>query len=177
MGFGARQLLFLMVFWQWTATAQPADHPPFSITISSSQDIWKVGSEIKITIILRNESDRAITIQKAYAEDAGEMFMDVEVKDGQGKSVPKTKYYRVLRREDEYEPTVQPTGEVIQRVLGGGSVHKRLVQPGQILKDGMIISQLYELGRAGKYTLRVERRDLTSKMLVTSNTITVTLTD
>jgi hypothetical protein len=45
------------------------------------------------------------------------------------------------------------------------------------LKDGIVISKLFDLGRAGKYTVRVIRRDEISTTLVTSNTITVTVSN
>ena len=65
---------------------------PFSIIIATRQDIVKVGSEIRISILLKNTSDQIISILRSPAEDIGEVFNEVEMRDADGKPVPETKY-------------------------------------------------------------------------------------
>jgi hypothetical protein len=118
-----------------------------------------------LAVVLTNTSDRTILFRKAPGPDNGDEFMDVEMTDDQGNRLPRTKYYRLLRHEE------------VDVLYVGGSVQKKLVKPSETLKDGIVISKLFDLGRAGKYTVRVIRRDEISTTLVTSNTITVTVSN
>lgn len=168
------QLLLLMVLgMSGGAVYAAADVASFTITISSPQNTWKAGSDVVVSISLINTSNQRIFFRKAPGQAFGERFMDVEATDDQGKSLPRTKYYHGLRTEDGDGNRRQPTEELAI----GGSVSKKFLKPGETLQDGIVVSKLFDLSRAGKYTIRVQRRDEGSKSLVMSNTITLTISD
>src|SRR5271165_4183531 len=156
-----------------SALATAADQPPFSIAIGSPQQTWRIGSEVTVTVILTNTSRETVLFRKSFAQDEGELFMDVEVKDDRGNPLPRTKYYRLLRQDYSSDFPRQPDEEFI----AGGSVHKYFLKPAETLKDQIVVSRLFDLSRVGKYTIRVQRRDQGTKSLVTSNSITVTVSD
>jgi hypothetical protein len=149
-------LLLIVVGVSGGGISLAADQPLFSITISSPQDTWKVGSEIVIAINIVNTSSQRAFFQKALGQENGELFMDIEVKDGHGNPLPR-----------------RPTGEFI----AGGSVQKKFLKPGETLKDGIVVSKLFDLSQTGKYTIRVQRRDAGTNSIVMSNTITVAVSD
>jgi len=173
-----KQLSLLIVVGVSCATvSSAADQPPFSITISSPQQAWKMGSDVTVTVILTNTSSVPVFFGKSFAQDEGELFMDVEVKDDKGNPLPRTKYYRVLRHEDAYDCERQANGECTLRVVGGGSVRKKFLKPNETATDGIVVSRLFDLSQPGKYTIRVQRRDESTKSLVTSTTITVRVSE
>jgi hypothetical protein len=153
---GRRLLLLIVAGVSGGAISTAADRPPFSITIGSPQDTWKVGSNVAITIDIVNTSGQRALFRKAPGQEEGELFMDVEVKDDLGRPLPR-----------------KPMGELIS----GGSVQKKFLKPGEALKDGIVVSKLFDLSRIGKYAIRVQRRDEGTNSVVTSNTITVTVSD
>jgi hypothetical protein len=147
--------------------------PSFTISISSSASTWKSGSDVVVVINRKNTSDQRIFFRKAPGQALGELFMDADVKDEQGNPLPRTKYYQILRNEDGPGSKRQPAEEL----TSGGSVLKKFLKPGETLQDGIVVSKLFDLSRAGKYTLRVQRRDESRQTLVTSNSIILNITD
>jgi hypothetical protein len=132
----ARQLLLLMVLGvSGGAVSSAADLPSFTITISSPQNTWIIGSDVMVSISLMNTSDQRVFFRKAPGQALGEIFMDVEAKDEQGNPLPRTKYYHVLRNEDSDDYKRQPTEELTM----GGSVLKKFLKPGETLQDGIVV--------------------------------------
>jgi hypothetical protein len=172
---GAAKQLFSLVFIGFfsSAISYAADWPPFSITLSSPHDTWKVGSAVTVKIALTNTSDQAVLIRKSFAQDAGEVFMDVEVKDDQGNQPPRTKYYRRLRQEGGYDSEMSPDEEF----LVSRSVKKIFLKPGETIEVGIVVNRLFDLDRPGKYSVRVQQRGEGAKSAVASNTITVIVFD
>ena len=82
-----------------------------------------------------------------------------------------------MRQEDSYDFEPQRNGEHTLRIVGGGSVHKRFLKTGETLKDGIVVTKLFDLNRAGQYTVRVQRRDDATRSVVVSNKITLTTSD
>ncbi len=140
-------LLLIAVGVSSEAVSRATDQSPISITISSPKDNWRVGSDVVVTINLMNISDQTVLFRKSFAQDKGELFIDVEVRDDQGNPLPRTKYYRVLRQEDNYDFERQPNGELTMQVAGGGSMQKKSLTPGETLKDGVVVNRLFDLSR------------------------------
>ena len=149
----------------------------FSITITTPKSVLKVASDIPIDIIIRNISDGDIDLPRSVRLDLGEWFTDVEVSDEKGNMMPETKYYRVLRGKDIYDSEPRPDGKFVPKTQSQQGLSGYSVKPGETLRDGLVLNKLVDLTRPGKYAVRVRRRDEATKVWVTSNAITVTLTE
>jgi len=140
-----------------------APRRPFTIVIGTGQSVFKAGSEIRLHITLTNTSAHDIVIWRANGDAQGEVAgYRVEVRDENGNGPPETKYQRVLRGEDEDSLVWSPIGMDLS--------------PGKSSKDAMIVNKFYDLSKPGKYKIQVHWTDRTSKTVVKSNTITVTVT-
>jgi hypothetical protein len=149
---------------------------PFSITITTPMDVFKAGAEIRANIVFKNTSDRVISLPRSPAEDRGEIFCDIEMRNADGKVVPETKYYRALNGKSNVETESKPNAK-FEPVTFHGSIVVFDLKPGETLKDGLILNKLFDLTVPGKYSIRVQRRDDATKSLVTSNTATVTISE
>jgi hypothetical protein len=164
------RLLFLAtltLFSISSGAAQSTPVPSFSLTINAVQNTVKAGSEIKITILLKNVSDHEIGIPRSPGENRGESFHDLEVRDEKGHLTPKTK----LRREVEEHGTAN--GEI---GLPMGSVFTQTLKPSETLKEGIVVTNIYDLTKPEKYIIQCQRFDDDSNTIVRSNKITVTVT-
>jgi hypothetical protein len=121
---------------------------------------------VALKITLTNISDHEIKLARAVREDQGESNHDVIVKDDGGNLAPRKKPVREGKNEAEREINALPMGSEIVFAL----------QPGESLKDGIVLSRMYDFSQPGKYTVQVERYDYVTKAVVKSNTISVTLT-
>jgi hypothetical protein len=141
------------------------DKPPaISVTISAASETVKVGSELRIKILITNKSDHEILLGKpAGKAGQGEFLNLIEVRDERGNAVPKTRYYRQIRGE-EYVPV-----GVYLSTIGFS------VKPGESMEEEAIVSKLYDLDKVGKYRIQTQHDDPDNKALVKSNTITVTV--
>jgi hypothetical protein len=135
---------------------------PFSLEISTAQDQFKIGAEIKVQIKLMNVSDQNILIHRSlnpsHSEESG-FLMDV--RDGEGKSAVETETQRVLR------------GEVSEVFITSGGAG--WLPPGQSEPYFMIVGDFFDLTKPGEYKIQVQRIDPVSKVLVKSNVIAVAL--
>jgi hypothetical protein len=87
-----------------------------------------------------------------------EMFYTVEVHNKDGKDAPET----------EYGQNVNTTGSVL----------KEFLQPGETMKEDMILGRLFDLSIAGVYEVQLSRRipDDPDGGTVKSNKITIAVT-
>jgi hypothetical protein len=135
----------------------------FKIAITSAHDTFKSGDEIKLQIAITNIADHAITISRAIDNTSAEVGgFGIDVQDDKGNAAPETRYQRALRGED---PTAQITWSSVLIPL----------PPGQTFKDAMIVNKFYDLRKGGTFRIQVQRTDLSSKIAVKSNVITVTV--
>ena len=147
--------------------AQSTPGASFSITINTFQSNVKTGSEIRITILLKNVSDHEIEIPRTLGENRGDSFHTLEVRDNRGNVTPKTQ----LRREIEEHGTAN--GQI---VFQGGSVFTQVLKPTETIREGIVVTNIFDLTKPGKYTIQCQRFDEESKTIVKSNMITVTVT-
>jgi dipeptidyl aminopeptidase/acylaminoacyl peptidase len=143
------------------ATTQPqmtSDRAAFSITISAPEDEVQLGTDIRLSIVLKNISDHQITFGHHPGTDYPEFSYRIEVKNTEGRLVEESGYARAAR-----EPSRQQSaGYTVEYLPPGGSA----VQTAHLLK-------LVNLSRPGRYTVQVSRENPASNLIVTSNQITL----
>jgi hypothetical protein len=147
---------------QTASTKQVVNKPDLSLTISTKQDVVKVGSGLIVTILLTNTSSQGIEVSHSVT-DHTEFTHDFDVLDEKGKMVAHTKYGDEVKGEDQK----QPPGIVDSFVL-------LPLEPGQAMKDEIDIAKLFDLSAPGKYTIQIRRGERGIKLK--SNVLTVTLT-
>jgi hypothetical protein len=138
-----------------------------SVTISTALTVVKVGSEVKISIVLTNLFDQEMFVTWDNG-NRGELDYMISVLDRDGHEPLETKYFRAARGKDSADP-----GETTALVIAPSS-GSRQVKAGGTLTDSIYLNKLYDL-KPGKYTVQVERID-DSHRTVKSNMLAVTLT-
>jgi hypothetical protein len=136
------------------AQAQDVAPAPFSITISSPHIVVKAGSDVYVDIRMTNTS----TADVYYAVGAGPVFQ-IEVHDTQGKRAPEG-----------------PLGFRAHRPRAISRLIARTLKPGETYEVKGSLNSLYDLSNPGTYVIQAQRMDPQSKVLVNSNTISVTVT-
>jgi len=141
--------------------------PAFCVGISAAQDVVRSGSAVAVRSVVTNISD-----QKMWVVSLGE---DVEyhVWDSRGFPVrranPRVERAKLQLQVDKHgQHVIVPYNTTLRGVWFA-------VQPGQTVEDDLAISELYDLTRPGKYTIRALRPDPQSHAVVKSNTITLTV--
>jgi hypothetical protein len=138
---------------------------PFSLTISTEHDRVKVGSEVLVQITLTNTSDQEIALGKAPGNlPQAESEYLVEVHDSRGQTAPDTDYGRKIKQN---------------KIVVSFSRVSATVGPGESLKDGVILTKLYDLSRPGKYSVQLLRKvpPQLGDGLIKSNKVTITVTE
>jgi hypothetical protein len=143
-----------------------AQAPPLSLSIETDNPSVKLGDEISIKILLKNNTDQSIRLSKSRTSGDGSFEYKVDV-GREDHAVVAKKYVEKLRRK-EVQPDIPPVG----------SVQFFTIQPGEADKDSVNISNRYEFDKPGKYLVQIER-DLPEDLgggVIKSNTITITVT-
>jgi hypothetical protein len=131
---------------------------PFVITISSDSQAVGAGSDVAITVRLKNTSNRELDLSANISSLTGvDPNYIYDVRDGSGSSVPRK----------VYEHPELATGHVVFRT----------VKPGESMSETEPIGRLFDLSKRGKYTIQVSRRvsEHEKDGVVKSNAITVTV--
>jgi hypothetical protein len=116
---------------------------PFSIAISTQSDLMKAGSEILVEITLTNTSNHEIRVGKAPGNlPQAESEYSIEVRDSKGRVAPDTDYGRKVRQK---------------KIWFYRSRDSVTLQPGESLKDGALITKLYDLSHVDRYTVQISR--------------------
>jgi hypothetical protein len=145
-------------------SAQSAPHAGragFKVTIISSQEVVRAGSDVKIQYSVTNTSAKQLVFSRVGDRD---FTFHLEVRDSQGQELPPKKgsAERMMLEGDPDMPF-------------GGS-HRYYVDPGESVKAELIVTNTYDLNLPGKYTIQVWRTDDVTKAIVKSNIITVAMT-
>jgi hypothetical protein len=146
---------------------------PITVSITTPSQVAKIGEAIRVNITVKNTSDHSVKLYKALGPDGqAEAANQIEVLDADGKKLPRID-----------GPAVQVRGQIYHRQMPMSRTMIRL-DPGQSSEDFLILSNLFDLSKPGKYTVTVGhglRVDVPGAdpylMNVPSNTITVTLTE
>lgn len=142
---------------------------PFTIAISTAQNVFKSGSEIALQLVLTNTSRDSIQIGQAIdgtSPIVAGRLVEVYVHDEKSDPAPETKYQRALRGEGP------PSDLPVTSGIGSS------LSPGKNSGKGLVIilNKFYDLREPGKYKIELQWADPTSKTIVKSNTTTVTVT-
>ena len=133
---------------------------PFSITIRAPEDEVQIGSDMRVTITLKNLSTKQVLIARHTGADSPEFSYRIVVRDAAGREVEESAYGRGIRDE---------------RAQTAGRSIVDYVQPGGIAVQTAHIGKLVNLRRPGRYTVQVSRKDSASGVTVKSNEITLSV--
>lgn len=128
-----------------------------AIKISMKQDAFKIGSEIKLTVLLTNTTNHDVFLLMRK-EDPSDFIYTVEVLNDHGDEARQTTFGGIRRgkyvsRDPEtHKPMVISTSQ-------GPEVK---VQPGKTLSHEVDISKLYNFDHPGKYVIQVTKPDTSS---------------
>lgn len=177
--------VFTLLFAGLTLATPQDGKIPFSITISTAQQVFKVGSKVTIRLLFKNTSDGEVPYERGLGigvEPHGEFFTNVEVRDAKGELAPETEYYRLLRGKPDPSPRPFTSERPKPRPSITGSFVGYLLKSGEAREEDISVSQLYDLSQPGQYTISAWRRlsDVAtnpgSKIIAFSNTLAITVT-
>jgi hypothetical protein len=154
------RLLIAVALTHGAIAAQRAKQPSFSVTIGTAQEAVKPGSTVMVQILYKNTSDHAITLPRSPSPEQGEFLNVIEMRDQMNKRAAETDYGKCLRESG---------GE------GDMTVVVFTLQPGETLKDGVLLNKMYDLSRPGKYTIQVLKTDPDNRTTAKSNKLTITV--
>jgi len=167
----ASRVLLIAVIGPLGTYAQGGQTPAkdrFSLTLDPSHVEAKIGSELKVSILLKNLTDKYVVMNVENGSQ-GEFDYTIRLMNKGGQEPSHTKYFRAVRGEDSGDASETTTLVVV------GSSGYRGLKPGEGFVKTIDLNKLYLL-KPGKYTVQVERMDDESKTIVKSNIITVTVT-
>jgi len=156
----AKFLSSVVLFAFLSASHVRGAEPPFSLVISVPRTTVRVGSEVRVKLVLMNISDHEIAVPDEELSDASQFGFGVEVRDSQGR----------LAHLAESGPASKfgPQSE--------GSHYMPIVRPGKSLEVEININKIYDMSKPGKYTILTHRtHTVESGLDVKSNTITITV--
>lgn len=162
--------LFLVIISVVLANSWPAElraaaqTPPLSLSISAAESVVKAGSDVRVDIAITNVSQHEITFLRTPGVGRGELDAELEVTDEHGNATQMTKYWESLKKYG------------IERVEG--SRISIVLKPGESFKTSVALNKLYDLNRAGNYTIYAKKRvpDYLGGGVVESNVVTITVT-
>lgn len=156
----------------WTALAQPSN--PVTLSIATDTPTATTGEEIRLNILIKNVSSGPADIYTASGSGDGRADLDysISVRDGSGAPLPRI----------DAKKRVLPSGRIIVIHNEGFNRKKRTLEPGEQRLDFAILNHLFDLSRAGTYTVEVKKdipidgtRPETKLESISSNTITITV--
>jgi hypothetical protein len=132
---------------------------PFRLVLDSPHSAVKRGEDLTVRVTLENTSPRPIAVSESVGEIQSQYLF--EVWDSQGNVPPETERARKLKGP----------------VTSSDVIHT--LQPGGKLQNEIVLTQLYDISRSGKYTIQVSRvipKELGGGV-AKSNKITLGITD
>jgi len=121
---------------------------PFVISISSPREMWKSTDSIRLNVTVKNLTDqRLMLISLSCARQTGEIV----IRDDGGNVIPTT----ILN--------------------AGGSCFAFFVEPGKDNRESIPIDRRFNLTKPGRYSVQVAKEDSTTKTVVKSNTLVLTI--
>jgi hypothetical protein len=154
-----KRVLILITLAVCAASFTESSTPPFALTLDAEENPVKVGSEVKVDIMLTNSSNRAMHMSYGLTESD----YAFEVRDSQNRVPPETEFARKSKGRGYFS-----------------NDHLFYVQPGESLpKAPLVVSKFYDLSRPGKYNIQVSRavpKEL-GDGTIKSNVVTITITE
>jgi hypothetical protein len=123
----------------------------FTLTVSSSRQVWKSSEPIHLDATVQNLTDLRLHLSSSQsAWENGEIF----IRDANGVPVPPIEDPSTVRR----------------------SFPSIFIEGGKTLKESFNISRQFDLAKPGQYYIQIEKKDPTTKIVVKSNTLVLTVT-
>lgn len=133
-------LLLLMTSGVFSLGRSQSTRQPFVITISPESQTVRAGSEVEVTVHLKNTSDRELDLSANISGLTGvDPNYTYEVRDSSGSLVPRRAYKH-------------------PELATGHPVFPRTVGPGESVADREPISRLLDLSKPGNCVIQVFRR-------------------
>jgi hypothetical protein len=157
-----------------TTTSAQKQQPTFAMSISLKESTAKAGSEVILAIDLTNTSGKEV---RFMLPASGPFLYTFKVFGPNGRPAPLTSIgHAFASGGGEYKGK---NGET--RIIAGGSLFSKVVAPGVVapggtLHDDVVLSDYVDLSQPNEYTIRLERTDPYTKLVVNSNTTTLTVT-
>ena len=137
----------------------------FTLTIAKPKEPLKAGTELHLSITVKNTSSRAISFTTALGVVPEDGYLyQIDVRDAQGRPAPPSAY---IRNRNSLMPVFR------------GSQVARTLKPGESLVDQVSVTTFCDLSQPGKYTISVARsippRQDLGEGKISSNAVTVTV--
>jgi len=165
------RVLATVIAWGALACAQnaPKVQPSITVAIAAPQTVVKLGDPIVLRITETNISghDLQETFSPSGLPGVALRRMDVKLYDSEGKPVEETDYGGTIHMRPRHG-----NGPAFYSGFGG-----TVLKAGDSFTEISDLNKEFVLEKAGKYTVQAQEFDRSSKTLVKSETITLTLTD
>jgi hypothetical protein len=141
--------------------------PTTSVAIKAFHDSSKAGVSIVIEVTLTNTSNNVIRFSRLLSGADSK----IDARDINGKSAPDTRFgYAYNGHVAQLDPALISPGELNDNLI------PVTVGAGQATTWQINVSKFYDMSRAGKYNIQIQREDPENPTLtVKSNLITVTV--
>jgi hypothetical protein len=142
--------------------------PCFTMSIASKENTVRPEDEVIIDVEITNVSSKEIQILRVGSGPPQYAF---KVFDQNGKPAPLTPLGEAMVKGRSCY--TGRNGET--RCITGSSISQNRIAPGKKWPDAFPVSYYVDFGQPGQYTIRLERTDPYTKLLVVSNSVTVTV--
>ena len=140
-----------------------------SITIKSEHNVVKIGDDVKIEIILKNLSDRAIGLDLVNAApDHAEFNYNIQMTTPEGKSASRT----------EYGTSILPDHDIVHNADGIYTFHISSyafidLNSKEELQGSVNLEKIFAISEPGSYLVNVSNKIRVAREIqnITSNTI------
>jgi hypothetical protein len=149
----------------WIFAQPDKGKEPFSLTVQSSSSNYKIGSEIRLDIIVTNTSESTIGLQTGPGVRMAERHFNVVAVGPDGTVAKETPYGLHVHGKDNKGSISAPGSRYVEEIPAGKQIHQEID-----------ISKMYDLTSSGTYSIYVTRDyELDKHMIVKSNRIQLTL--
>jgi hypothetical protein len=121
-----------------------AQKPSVMLDIQVPESEFTVGTAIRLDVAVRNSMTEDLHVWKVSPDNVGlaEAYIDVEIRDSEGKSLPRADGQTVVMNGKKY---VFPKSWMTRKGA--------YVKPNQELRDYILLSKVFDLSKPGTYTV------------------------
>lgn len=121
-----------------------AQEPRATLEIQMPQSEFTVGTAVRLDVIVKNSMTEDLHVWKVSPDAYGmaEAYIGVEVRDADGKSLPRADGQTIVRNGKKY---VSPKSWLTRKGV--------YIKPNQELHDFLVLSNLFDLSMPGTYTV------------------------
>jgi hypothetical protein len=152
-----------------TTESDQIKQPFFTMSIASKENTVRPGDEVIIGVEITNVSAKEIQI---LSVGSGPPQYGFKVFDHNGKPAPLTPLGEAM--VNGRSCYTARNGET-RCIPGGSNISQNRIAPGKKWPDAFPLSYYVDFGQPGQYTIRLERSDPYTKLLVLSNSVTITV--